>query len=230
MIKKMLITYFAVCFGILSINAGKKVACIGDSITFGARIKKRNTFSYPAQLARMLGSAYEVKNFGVNGSTLLRKGDRPYWNTEQYQQALKWNPDIVIIKLGSNDTKLQNWKFKDDLEKNLTDLAASFTKLKSKPTVYLAIPVPAFQSGKSIDTARVKNGIVPVVKKVAKTQKLPIIDFFSLMLGKQSLFPDKIHPNAKGALLLAAEVYKTITGKPYKRTVKGSKVSTKQTQ
>ena len=35
-----------------------KIACIGDSITFGAAIKEHHENSYPRQLARLLGNGY----------------------------------------------------------------------------------------------------------------------------------------------------------------------------
>ena len=87
-----------------------KIACIGNSITYGAFIPNREKNSYPAQLQAYLGKDYEVRNFGVSGSTLLSKGDFPYINTHAYMDSQKFLPDIVLIKLGTNDTKPQNWK------------------------------------------------------------------------------------------------------------------------
>src|SRR4030088_2078651 len=85
-----------------------KVACIGASITYGARIENREQNSYPAQLQKMLRNNYEVTNYGVSGTTLLKKGNSPYWNTNEYKTALAANPDVVIIDLGGNDSKLIN--------------------------------------------------------------------------------------------------------------------------
>src|SRR5579885_3646478 len=62
-----------------------RVACVGDSITYGAGIKDREHNSYPAQLQKLLGDGYEVRNFGVNGRTLLSKGDLPYVKERTYQ-------------------------------------------------------------------------------------------------------------------------------------------------
>ena len=58
-----------------------RVACVGNSITYGAGIENRVKDSYPAQLGRMLGDRWETRNFGVSGATMLKKGDNPYWNT-----------------------------------------------------------------------------------------------------------------------------------------------------
>src|SRR4051812_11154381 len=87
-----------------------KVACVGDSITAGAGVQDPGHNAYPVVLQRLLGDKYEVKNFGVSGTTLLKKGDSPYWNQKAFKAATAFAPDIVIIKLGTNDTKAQNWK------------------------------------------------------------------------------------------------------------------------
>ena len=89
-----------------------KVACVGNSITFGHGIADRENFHYPAQLQAYLGDAYEVRNFGVSATTLLLKGDYPYVTTDQYKASLEWQPDIVIIKFGTNDTKSKNWIYR----------------------------------------------------------------------------------------------------------------------
>ena len=81
-----------------------KVACVGNSVTYGYGIENRETNCYPVQLQQMLGDAYEVENFGHSGATLLNKGYRPYTQQEAYQKALRFAGDYVIIHLGLNDT------------------------------------------------------------------------------------------------------------------------------
>jgi hypothetical protein len=56
-----------------------RVACIGASITFGANINNREANCYPAQMQKLLGAGYDVRNYGVNASTMLKRGDTPYW-------------------------------------------------------------------------------------------------------------------------------------------------------
>ena len=90
-----------------------KIACVGDSITFGAAIQDRENRNYPLQLGKLLGDGYAVRNFGVNGATLLKQGDLPYWTRPQFKMATEFQPNIVIIKLGTNDSKPQNWKYAD---------------------------------------------------------------------------------------------------------------------
>ena len=42
-----------------------------------------------------------------------------------------------------------------------------------------------------------------MIKKVAKKNKLPVIDLHSAMDGMPELFPDHIHPNEEGAKVMA---------------------------
>lgn len=57
----------------------------------------------------MLGEGYTVGNFGKSGATLLNKGHRPYMKQEEFQKALAFAGDIVVIHLGINDTDPRNW-------------------------------------------------------------------------------------------------------------------------
>ena len=80
-----------------------KVACLGNSITYGSGIEDNIKDAWPPQLGRMLGEGYEVRNFGYSGRTLLQKGNHPYMQTQLFYDAIGWNPDIVIIMLGMGD-------------------------------------------------------------------------------------------------------------------------------
>src|SRR5688500_12919541 len=71
-------------------NAQIKVTCMGNSITCGYKLDEKD--AYPEKLKLLLGSTFEVKNFGVTGRTLLRDGEAPYWNEKKYKEALAWNP------------------------------------------------------------------------------------------------------------------------------------------
>ena len=124
-----------------------RVACIGNSITFGAGIRNRSRDSYPSVLARMLGDSYWVKNFGVSARTMLNKGDHPYMNEPAYKNALAFNPNIVVIKLGTNDSKSFNWKYKADFMKDAQTMIDAFKGLPSQPKIYLCYPSEAYLTG-----------------------------------------------------------------------------------
>ncbi len=189
-----------------------KVACIGNSITYGSGIADRPRDSYPSQLQRMLGDQWIVHNFGVGGRTMLKKGDFPFWNEEAWTQAKAFLPDVVIIKLGTNDTKPQNWKYSGEFYADSKAMVKELKELSSHPVIYLCKPVPAFGNRWGINDSIIVHGVIPAIEKLAKDEHLPVIDLYADLTGKGDLFPDRIHPNPEGAGLMAQAIYKAITG------------------
>lgn len=187
-----------------------RVACIGNSITFGAGIKNRSRDSYPSVLARMLGDGYWVKNFGVSARTMLNKGDHPYMNEPAYKNALAFNPNIVVIKLGTNDSKSFNWKYKADFMKDAQTMIDAFKVLPAQPKIYLCYPSKAYLTGDGINDDIISKEIIPMIKKLAKKNNLSVIDLHTAMDGMPELFPDRIHPNEKGAKVMAETVRRSI--------------------
>lgn len=188
-----------------------RVACIGNSITFGAGIRNRSRDSYPSVLARMLGDNYWVKNFGVSARTMLNKGDHPYMNEPAYKNALVFNPNIVVIKLGTNDSKSFNWKYKADFMKDAQTMIDAFKGLPSQPKIYLCYPSKAYLTGDGINDDIISKEIIPMIHKLAKKNNLFVIDLHTAMDGMPELFPDRIHPNEKGAQVMAKAVYQSIS-------------------
>ena len=180
-----------------------KVACVGDSITFGAAIQDRDNNSYPAQLGKLLGEGWDVRNFGVNGHTLLKKGDHPYVNSGQYKAALAFQPDVVIIKLGTNDSKPQNWRHKNAFIGDYLRMIDSFRKQESQPVVWICKAVPVFPEQWGIKDSVVREEINPRVEYIARKAGAPVIDLYTPLTGDAALFPDKVHPNAAGAAKMA---------------------------
>lgn len=181
-----------------------RVACIGNSITDGFGIDMASQRGYPAQLQQLLGNDYHVKNFGVSGRTMLNKGDLPYQNELAWRDALAFRPDIVIIKLGTNDSKPENWQynkgFKDDLQQMVDALQAN----KNNPRIFLCTPIPAFKPTWNINDSVIVHGITPVINKVAKKNKLQVIDLHTLYANDgDKMIADGIHPDAKGARRMA---------------------------
>ena len=199
--KKLFLVYVLLTCGL--IGEETKIACVGDSITYGARVPSRQTLCYPNQLNLILGKNYVVKNFGLNGATLLKKGNLPYWKTGAYKNSLKFNPNIVIIKLGTNDSKMVNWKNKKEFIQDDKDLIKSYRDLPSKPRVIVVLPVPAFMNGNSIDGKRVAKEIVPMIRLVALSENAEMINLHTPFIDDPRNFPDKIHPGAFGAEKMA---------------------------
>ena len=190
-----------------------RVACVGDSITFGSGVKDRETNNYPAQLGRMLGDKWEVRNFGVSGATMLKKGDKPYDKQKAYTQALEWKPDVVVIKLGTNDSKPQNWKHKADFAGDARALAVAFRQVNPAARVFLCLPVPAYPGNFGIRDEVIRGEAVAVLREVAKETNATVVDLYGALSGKPEMFPDKVHPNAEGATVIAKTVHQALAGK-----------------
>jgi lysophospholipase L1-like esterase len=200
-------------FSLMTARAAEpiKIACVGDSITQGAGAKSGQ--SYPAQLQALLGDGYKVGNFGVSGRTLLKKGDFPYWKEKKYQDALAMEPAIVIIMLGTNDTKPQNWKFEAEFDADYRELVKSFQMLKSKPKVFVCRPVPVPGEGNyGINEENIQKEI-PRVDALAKELGCGVIDMHAALEKFPELLPDRVHPNTAGAGEMAKAAAKAITGK-----------------
>ena len=196
-------------FSLMTARAAEpiKVACVGDSITQGAGAAKGK--SYPSQLQELLGDAYQVGNFGVSGRTLLKKGDFPYWKEKKYQDALAMEPAIVVIMLGTNDTKPQNWKGKAGFIADYKMLLEHYRKLKSRPKLWVCLPVPVYGDQWGI-SATTLDAVIEAIQEVCDKTKIPVIDLNDALTGHPEMFPDKIHPDANGAILMAKTVYQAI--------------------
>ena len=181
-----------------------RVACIGNSITDGFGIDMAEQQGYPAQLQRLLGSGYYVRNFGVSSRTLLNKGDRPYQNERAWRDALAFKPDIVLIKLGTNDSKPENWQYGKDFAADLQQMVDALKAGENHPRIVLCTPIPAFKPTWNINDSVIVNGITPIINKVAKKNKLQVVDLHTCFAGEgDKMLADGIHPDAKGARRLA---------------------------
>ncbi|AFL85745.1 lysophospholipase L1-like esterase [Belliella baltica DSM 15883] len=195
-----------------------KVACIGDSVTFGYGISERDSLSYPSQLQRMLGDFYEVGNFGHSGATLLQKGHNPYVQTAAYKNALTFRADIAIIHLGLNDTDPRNWPYyKGEFEVDYASLIADLKQANPDVRILIAelSPIfsghPRFKSGTRDWHREIRNKI----RKIAKDNEVELIDFFKPLHQHPDLFPDNLHPTAQGAEILASLVYSKLSNEAY---------------
>ena len=201
----------------LAVTAQEKirVACIGNSVTYGYGHKNNAETSYPAQLGKMLGEKYLVGNFGKSGATLLNKGHRPYTQQQEYKAALEFAPDIAIIHLGLNDTDPRNWpNYRDQFIPDYLALIDTLRQINPDVEVKICRMTPIFHWHK-----RFKSGtrdwywqIQESIEEIADIAKVELIDFQELLYNRPDLMPDALHPNEKGATILAERVYTAITG------------------
>lgn len=192
-------------------NDTKRVACIGNSITVGEGLKNSNLDSYPSQLGMILGNSYEVKNFGASGHTLLKKGNRSYWNAPQLQQALEYRPDIVVIMLGTNDSKRVNWIYKDEFIPDYISMIDTFRQVETKPVIYACYPPPSFDDAYVRDSI-VTTEMIPMIDIIVDSVGVSLIDVHSPLADKEYLFWDYIHPTVDGSWEMAKIIADSIAG------------------
>jgi sialate O-acetylesterase len=192
-----------------------KVACVGNSITYGFKLENRERDAYPFQLQRLLGENYEVENFGKSGATLINQAYRPYTKQEEYKKAIAFAGDIVVIMLGVNDTDPRSWpNYRDDFVPDYLSLINDFRKANPKCKIWICrlTPVshrhPRFKSGTRDWFWQIQADI----ERVAKIANVKLIDLYSPLSCRPDLLPDALHPNAEGAGIIAQTVNSYITG------------------
>jgi acyl-CoA thioesterase I len=180
-----------------------RVACVGDSLT--------QSSEYPYDLMNALGSHYNVTNFGVGATTVSLKSETPYLNTTAYREALDFQPNIVVIMLGTNDAQPSLHQFNSTFKSDYLKLINSFKAIESKPKIWIVLPPPIFsdQSGK-ISPQYFTQTIIPNIRETANQANLPLIDVYSALIGYPTYFPDGVHVNGDASKIMAQEIYKEI--------------------
>jgi lysophospholipase L1-like esterase len=186
-----------------------KIACVGNSITQGPG--RDNPDSYPLQLQAILGDTYEVINFGIGGRTLLRKGDYPYWNETLFQDAKDFRPDILVIMLGTNDSKPQNWAHKADFRKDYLDMIAEFKEyMPADGKVYVVMPVPVTKDNFGITADVMNNEQRMMIIDIAQSSGSRLVDLYTPLMDRADLLPDGVHPNTEGLGIMASTLARAI--------------------
>ena len=200
-----------------------KVACVGDSITYGHGISDWAKNNYPAQLQKILGADYHVANFVSSGACVNPNGDQPYISREVYQNSLDYEADVLVFMLGTNDSKPENWTNIDDFMKNYKELLNSYlTGAKIPSKIYVGLCAEAYYTDKNDPATGIAGfDIQPAITDeiVAEIRayfeqyetKVEIIDVHSLTEAHPEWFEkDGIHPDNDGARAIAELVAEAI--------------------
>ncbi|MCX7819680.1 MAG: GDSL-type esterase/lipase family protein [Kiritimatiellae bacterium] len=185
-----------------------RIACVGDSITFGAGLASASLQSYPARLAELFPTGRViVGNFGAPGRTLLRGGDLPYVRDGAFRAAIEFAPDAVVILLGANDTRPPNRGRLGEFKRDAADLVQRFQRLASRPVVVVALPTPAWENPHGVDGELLREEVVLRWCEVAAECRAHVVDLHTPLRSARSRFPDGVHPDEHGSLAVAMLVY-----------------------
>ena len=206
-----------------------KIACIGNSITFGARLTRPDAESYPAVLSAMLSEKgyanYEVKNYGIGGATMLKFGTPNLWRL--LDSLKKFIPDIVIIKAGTNETvgePRRNWEHINEFEKDYSEYVAAIRKINPACKIIICSPLDMVIETEGLTAERQKDllGRRPRIwelrkriKKIARAEQLYFLDLTKPFKGKAEFMTktDGVHPNKEGYYYMASLVFNFIRKK-----------------
>ncbi|MFK7736200.1 MAG: GDSL-type esterase/lipase family protein, partial [Pirellulaceae bacterium] len=230
LLPRLVLTTWLICATSAEANEPTRVACLGDSITFGARVDAA-TQSYPAQLQDLLGDKFEIRNFGLGSATLIKAGRPSVW--QKLDAVEEFNPHVVVISLGTNDTvggRRQNWEKIDSFEKDYVELIQFLAALPAKPRIVLCTPTamvlttPGMSDARLADLRERKERLQDLCERVRKLadeqadKDVSLLELNAVLQGKPDLLTprDGVHPNEDGYLVIAQAVAKHIQ-QPTKR-------------
>jgi len=195
-----------------------KVACVGDSITYGHGIQNWPKNNYPVLLQGLLGDGYHVNSYGVSGRAVQDNSDQPYRALPHYEESVSYDADIIVFMMGSNDTKPENWFGEESFKASLMDLLDDYTQGDKKPVIYICTTPACFFMEDSVGELTshdlrpaYADIIAEIVRETAEELGYPVIDIHALTKENPQWFAkDGVHPNNEGAAAIAQAVYEAI--------------------
>jgi lysophospholipase L1-like esterase len=202
--------YICLFFPILVSAQKQKVSCVGNSITYGYELSNPSTQSYPGQLQVLLGTTnWLVGNFGDSGRTMLKSGGYSYWDSQLYKNALASNPNYIVLKLGTNDSKRWLWNSSSsNFKKDYKAMVQSFQNLSSKPEIWICLLIPGEKADWDIFNSYIKDKVNPKIKEIALEMGLSLIDLYTEMDKNKPewYLADNVHPSVAGSGVIAQKV------------------------
>jgi len=186
-----------------------RVACVGDSITAGWKLKEADR--YVTKLGGLLGSGYDVQNFGHSAYAMLEIADKSYWDSPMFQAAKDFEPNVVTIMLGTNDAHPNYWpQYKDFYVQDYAAMIAEFEALPTNPRV-IVLGLPYLKPGSRYDGVVEINALLPVIAADAEVDFVEIWNtLLDSGLSEQQLMKDPIHPSEEAHTIIAETVYPVV--------------------
>ena len=198
-----------------------KVACVGDSITYGMTIKNRRDNCYPEILQQLLGDRYNVRNYGLNNRNAMKTGAMPYIKEKRYRESLEFKPDVVLLMMGTNDSKDGTWQGEEIWKNDYRNLVRSYLDTLTAPEVYLLTPPYPHKIRKDGSFGVTGTRMLPAaieeechaIRELSALLGLPVIDINHYTKRRPEWFSsDGVHLNNEGASRIAHIIAEEISG------------------
>ncbi|MEM8865000.1 MAG: GDSL-type esterase/lipase family protein [Planctomycetota bacterium] len=183
-----------------------RLACVGGSVTFGLGLENRREECYPAVLQKLLGDRVNVRNFGYSGAAVGRQSNEPYWDTPSFTAVNRFEPEVVVIALGTNDAQHANSHGLETFAEDFLAFVNHFRRLPHVAAVPVVLPPPVFSPHRHFDIESLDKIVRPTIQQVAESVSATVIDGYTPFRDAARLFPDNLHPNAAAAAQLASLV------------------------
>ncbi|MEO5768236.1 MAG: hypothetical protein ABIS92_07775 [Polyangia bacterium] len=205
-----------------------KVACLGEASTHSAH--RMYDPEYPELMGMLLdsdfkkdaspqnpldggmlyggGTKYRIGNFGITTGRVVETNlsdPQSVITSRQLKDAEAWNPHIVILGPFGPHEALQGGDVTTFLPA-LRRLVTRVVAFPSKPTVYIALPLPRWGMDEEANRRRFNMETAQVIRETG----LPSIDFWTSFLGKMPEFADQNHLNLVGRKHMADVAFAVI--------------------
>ena len=190
--------------GILFSRENIRIACVGDSITYGYGLLNRE-YSYPALLSRQLPDGFTVKNFGVNGSCAGEDLKDSYITAGLIDEITQWDPDLILFMLGSNDSKRNNWISRNHFIEGCGNILEQISD--NETDIIILTPIPSGRNAFGIRDRIVRNRIFPALKDYSRSKGYPMLNFREELKNSFFIYLDNVHPNRRGYQIISNEIF-----------------------
>ncbi len=189
------------------LSSGPKIACVGDSLTYGYGLFNRNRDSYPSQTDAFLPSHWEIRNYGINGACATA-GHPDFYLNNPVEELAAWDADIIILMLGSNDSKDSIWNSRDSYIKGMGRILNRIKGINTR--VVLMTPPPCHLNLFGISNERIQNEVIPALRQFAGSEGYRLLETGELFRDEEGIYLDNIHMNSKGYGILSFLVAETL--------------------
>lgn len=186
-----------------------RVACIGDSTTWGTHATRAEGVTYPDCLAKLGRRSLLVRNFGVGSTTLLRRSGRAWCDTGELERTIDFRPDVLIVMFGVNE--ISHPALLDDFIPDALWLVDQFQCAIPDSAIFIATPTPlAPGEEKQPENTALATKIIPALRQVAQMKGCRMVEVNQEYPPTLAYLPDGVHPNAQGNRLIAELVFNAI--------------------